>query len=560
MQFSPLFFLEKAVKAVKVEKTEEGKAEDAEMPLPGEEDHTHTSTFTSTGTETHSLAGSSQAADPLPSPKVYKVEDLYHVEMRPAFVQRVPPLEVPVVRHRMATSIMSPIMQRKHVALPHQAESPQHSAALPSASSSMLKLPAVPAHSASHQPPSSASFRNHHHHHHKPQQHSHQGGSSRQHHPHHSNHQSGTSSRHKTSLSSSSMSSSSSPQKVPAAHSRGTDSVAHSLKAASDYWFNYGLANQAFHPHTTDPHVLASSPCAQPLQAPPPAHSNYVKAVMPPDNLPNHHLHHSGLRQQRTHAEMRSKPDVHFPHPEQVLSRIHTQQQHHSFPAMPEAKRPKLNSATTPSTSSFSASSSSCSSTKESVLDLSAPYPVRRAPSCRDGSSHSRKAHSSTHSSSASVSKASATAQPSSGGGHSGGAGASYGAAGTSQSEASVRKMAEALQAQHQQSDVILQSALFGSQFTALPRVSVCVCVCIVCVCARGVCAQCAYAVWVCVWVCSGCVYVCVQCVCSVCVYCMCHLCGGCQCLLCCVVDVCALCVCHMLHCLKPVSVPIGCI
>ena len=519
--FSCFFFQEKVVKAVKVEKTEEGKAEDAETPLPREEDHTHTSTFTSTGTETHSLAGSSQAADPLPSPKVYKVEDLYHVEMRPAFVQRVPPLEVPVVRHRMATSIMSPIMQRKHVALPHQAESPQHSAALPSASSSMLKLPALPAHSASHQP-SSASFKNHHHHHHKPQQHSHQGGSSRQHHPHHSNHQSGTSSRHKTSLSSSSMSSSSSPQKVPAAHSRGTDSVAHSLKAASDYWFNYGLANQAFHPHTTDPHVLASSPCAQPLQAPPPAHSNYVKAAMPPDNLPNHHLHHSGLRQQRTHAEMRSKPDVHFPHPEQVLSRIHTQQQHNSYPATPEAKRPKLNSAATPSTSSFSASSS-CSSTKESVLDLSAPYPVRRAPSCRDGSSHSRKAHSSAHSS-ASVSKASATVQPSSGGGG-GGAGASYGVAGTSQSEASVRKMAEALQAQHQQSDVILQSALFGSQFTALPRVSV-VCVLCVCVRAHGVC-ECACAVWVCVGVCSGCVcaqYVCVLCVCVfyvslVCVY-----------------------------------------
>ena len=77
--------------------------------------------------------------------------------------------------------------------------------------------------------------------------------------------------------------------------------------------------------------------------------------------------------------------------------------------------------------------------------------------------------------------------QPSSGGGggHGGGAGASYGVAGTSQSEASARKMAEALQAQHQQSDVILQSALFGSQFTALPRVSdVCVCVC-----ARNVCA-----------------------------------------------------------------------
>ena len=464
-------FQEKTAKVVKVEKVE-SKA-DTETASPKEEDHAQITTFTSTGTEMSSA--SHMQANP-PGPKVYNVEDLYNVEMRPAFVQRVPPLEVPVVHHRMATSIMSPITQLKQVAIPHQAESPKHSAALPSASS-MLKLPSLPAH-GTHQ--SSTSLKNHHHHHHhrhkqQQQQHSHSGASSRQHHLHHANHHLGTSSRHKASSLSLS---SSSPQKVPMAHSKGADSVAHSLKAASDYWFNYSLAHQAFHLHTTDPHVLASSPCAQPLPVPPPAHSNYVKAVMPPDNLPNHHR----LRQQRTHTEMRSKPDVHFPHPEQVLSRIHTQ--HHSYPP-PAAKRPKMNSAT-PSTSSASPSTA-----KESVLDLSSSYPVQRAPSCRDGSSHSRKAHSSTHTSGAGVSKGNGSARPgsSSDGSHGGSAGARCSVAGTSQSETDARKMAEALQAQQQQSDVILQSALFGSQFTALPRVSadsVCVSVCvstIVCLC-----------------------------------------------------------------------------
>ncbi|KAK7110247.1 AT-rich interactive domain-containing protein 5B-like isoform X2 [Littorina saxatilis] len=429
----------------------------------GDNNHTTTSSVTNTGTETTPTPQHPHTH--MAGQKVFKVEDMFDVDVKPTFLQRVPTLEVPVVRHRMATSIMSPIIQRKHIAHPHQAESPQHFAALPG-TASMLKPPPFltqlagggQQHPDHHQSPHKQHPS---HQHHRQQsasssrQHSHHSSSSHHHLNHHNNHQSGHSSRHHKSLSSSSSSSLLPSQKASTAHGKtSANNTLDSLKQISEHMLNYSLG-EGYRQRVTDPHLLASLPSSQPLPVPPPAHSSYIKAMIPPEPL--HHLH---SMPQRTHREKRDKPDMLFPHPDQVLSKIHTQ--HQAFPGLPEPKRHKMNS----SSSSTSLPSTSSSSSKDTNLDLSMPF---RAVHSVSGSSSKDKRHkaSSIQASGSNPNHSSSNEGPS--GSSARMTGASPSAASSNSNFAEAQRMADAIQAQ-QSPNVMLQSALFGSQFTALPR------------------------------------------------------------------------------------------
>ena len=440
-------------KPVKTETVkEEDRPEGAKPPTPKTETATpHTSTTTNTGTDTpHFSLPAPQREARGSAARVYKMEDMYPCEIKPTFVQRPSPLEVPVLGQRMATSVMSPVMA-KAGAVPNQAESPQHRAALPSpaasSASSVLKAPSFLPHHPPPLTPSPAPVRNHE----RSRKQGHpqpasgqRGGLLSQGASHHHHHQKA--------------------ERAPTAHSHTTPSLSQHLKLAREHLLNRSFPLEHAAPLSRDPHVLASLPNFLTLPDPPPAHSNYPKEPMPPDNQPR--PRHAA--QPRHHKEMRTNPEIRFPHPDQVLRRIHSEQ--HAQRAAQLPRQPKVTPPSIP-TSASAALSKSAADLGGQLAQL-ASLPRASALGGRDSGSHSRE-KSSQHQSRASTPSGSKNhvAGPSSGSRSSSGAGSGSGqGSGVSQKDTHAERVAEAVQ-QQQQSEVLLQSALFGAQFTALPRV-----------------------------------------------------------------------------------------
>jgi len=385
------------------------------------------SSFTSTGTGPEPPA---KAASPS---KPFKMEDGAH-KKPPTFSHHVSPLEVPVYRHRDSTSILSPMMQRKHghphpypyhYPMSHQSGSPKHS--------------------------------HNHNSHHKSPHHltlSHLGD--QQHHPRpHLNHH-GHNSHH---------------QKLPASvHKPPTfahNKILPEVQALREQWQRFGMSAELLDPHFKDPHLLASQPGAEPLRdPPPPAHTRFVR--YPTTAIPDLVLKEVHLRRLRVHTDVHTSLDMlSFPHPDQVLSRIHNQQAQllmnaHQLPASSSSSssRQRTKTSTTTTTAVSSARTSLSSSGAQRGPENYSSELFAGMPSFKDSSKRARPSPQPGPSSSGGSGTGSSTMSLSSLSGSHGG----------SKTNAA-QQAAEAMQhAQQQQQEVLLQSALFGSQFTALPR------------------------------------------------------------------------------------------
>ncbi|XP_076461153.1 uncharacterized protein LOC143293790 isoform X2 [Babylonia areolata] len=412
------------------------------------EDQTRTSTATNTGGEAPpsaprmNMASSGTTQPSTSGPKVFKVEDLYQVEMKPTYVQRASPLEVPRVSGTHLPPHKAP--------LPRHPDTLLHKAAVPS---DLLKT--LPSHSL--YTPVSSSRNDRYRKQPQPvsnvsgQSHASQlfnpltVGSPRPNLPH-------------------------TPSQVPSAHQRAVPSLSEHLKQTKEHLLNAKFITELVPPlqMSRDLHVLASGPTYQSLQEypePSPAHSTYVKAPIPPDFGPPF----PRVMPCRLHKEMRTNPVERFPHPNQVLSRIHIQHQR------PSSESRRSNKAATTPILPPSPSPSTSSSSSSKSMDMNSHFPLTLPGASslsngRDsgGHSQSRRLKNSQSGPVAGSSKnhhmpgpsSSSNSHSSSGGG---------GGSSSSHKDSQAERMAEALQ-QQQQSEVLLQSALFGAQFTALPR------------------------------------------------------------------------------------------
>ena len=327
------------------------------------------------------------------------------------------PLEVPVYRHREATSILSPMMQRKpsplHHSLPftfplaNQAESPLH------------KTAALPSHAIKPAHPSLLQTRG------------------------------------------LTISQQLKGQKLTPLHIKPMS--AHTKLQSNNLliqepWQQFGLTpDMLLDERYKDPHLRASHPGVEPLREPPTAaHTCCVRYQT--TNIPDLPLNQVHLRRQRAFTDPHQRQDsVHFPPPDQVLRNITSQQQqqqaHLQLSTTLNRHRPKAPS--TPSTKSSSMSAGAGRGVAGLSSELFAGVPGLRdlnkkgRPSPQPGSSAVLN----------SVLSAVGGALPVS----------SQGA----KTSAAQSAAADAIQqAQKQQQEVLLQSALFGAQFTALPRVS----------------------------------------------------------------------------------------
>nr|KAG5714225.1 hypothetical protein BaRGS_018442 [Batillaria attramentaria] len=429
-----------------------------------EKDEDELQTPMETGVEPVKLHGAVERGQDSEGRKVMKVEDLYDVqavELKSLARQRAAtaPLEVPVVRQRMTTSIMSPIMQRKLMGhhhhhghtnhansqLPHaHAHSPhQGSPQLQQASDghSVLRAPTYSSH-VNRSPGGTPPSRNHHHHQHHHHQHHRNNHHSQTHHhqqqqqqqqlynsqpAHQRSDRSSHVSPHRRQSQLSSSHHRQQQHPSPAHSGSSRSSIPQHLKAAHDFSSPSALAFQS-------PDLCSPLP-----SEPPPAHS--IRAKRP-----------------NTFSQPPPQPEAAFPHPDQVLSRIQTLHQS-SYP--PEPKRQRLNS---PATSVPSTSSSTGG--LDEPLDLSVK-PVRSGqPSSsmlhnrKEGGlsrAQERKQRSVAHTSTSSSANNSSSLSS---------------AVGQGASAALVQGHGQEQQDMSKQSDVLLQSALFGAQFTALPRPS----------------------------------------------------------------------------------------
>ncbi|KAL8570399.1 hypothetical protein ACOMHN_035817 [Nucella lapillus] len=447
-----------------VKETTTKKETNGIKPLPKPEDQTRASTATNTGTETpHLPAQVHTPSIPTPQPpgpsggaKVFKVEDLYQVEMKPTFVQRAPPLEVPLPGQPGAATAVAPSTTHKQASLMHhphhKTPTPHDSLLKPLAFSSQAGYPpSSPLKSdRSRKQPSSSSIVG-------------SGSSSGAQQPLSLLFDPLSANSHPLLPSQNSVSPSFSSQ-VPMAHQRAMTSLFHHLNLSREHMLSNKYLSEALAlPLSRDPHVLASQPTIQSLQEPAPAHTTYVKACIPPDyNSP-----HLKFMPCRTHKEMRTNPVDRFPHPNQVLSRIHIQ---HQRPAS-ESKRSKAATAPSPSPSSSTASSKPSENSSRFSSSLPGASLLING---KDSGGHSQgwRVKGSSQSGPVAGSSKNHYLLGPGGSSSSGGPGSSSHHKDSHMADRMVDRMAEALQQQQQQqqSEVLLQSALFGAQFTALPR------------------------------------------------------------------------------------------
>ncbi|XP_025096634.1 uncharacterized protein LOC112565410 isoform X2 [Pomacea canaliculata] len=377
--------------------------------------------------------------------KACSVEDMYEMTNKSFLVQQQTPLEVPVVRHRIQTSIMSPIMHRKVITQNHsQHNNPSirhtvnsfsdHSLETNSSQTvqSVLRAPEYPSHlsslsisSASSLPHSHSRASSHLEHQQSSRQCEHHQHSQPQRHHHHIGHDAGNTSLHQHVQ----------QLKIKPAHCSDVSSKSHML-----------MVHSTQIPASCTAPFSSSHPGSTTFNPPP---DLYYGSALSSSILPTPQPAHSNiLLQPFCHTES----SMMFPPPDQVLSRIQVLHQPNYT----------LDAHHFESSVLLEPDNSDCSGSRNEnmAMDLSNMH-ARHFPSRGRVSASSRAAErkprapmhyigtSSTNSSAfTSLSKSSVTSQ------------------GRGQEMSDGKQQ----QQQQQQQQEVLHSALFGTQFTALPR------------------------------------------------------------------------------------------